>query len=115
MVNKLEVWKVSHELVLQVYKATSNFPSYEQFGLVSQLRRAAASIPANIVEGQSRQHKKEFLQFLFIARGSLSETNYFLFLSKELGYMNPNTYDEMKALCDRIGMMLNKLIASQRA
>ena len=69
----LIVWQKSHELTMEIYKLTSFFPSDEKFGLVSQMRRAAYSIPANIVEGHSRKSKKEFLQFLNIAKGSLEE------------------------------------------
>lgn len=80
MKNNLDVWKLAHELALMVYRLTDHFPRSEQFGLVSQLRRGAGSIPANIVEGQSRQHRKEFLQFLYISKGSAEEIHYHLFL-----------------------------------
>jgi len=110
MQNNLEVWKVSHELTLKVYKITDKFPKAEQFGLTNQLRRSASSMPTNIIEGQARQHPKEFIQFLYIARGSNAETNYHLFLAKELNYVTLTEYQEMLTLCDRIGMMLNKLI-----
>lgn len=82
----LKVWQKAHALVLDVYKVTKEFPKEEMFGLASQLRRSAASIPANIVEGQSRNTTKEYLQFLYNARGSIEETRYHLLLSKELDY-----------------------------
>jgi four helix bundle protein len=69
MKNKLEVWSLFHELTLQVYKVSHSFPKYEQYGLCSQMRRSSASIPTNIVEGQARNHLREFIQFLYIARG----------------------------------------------
>ena len=83
----LIVWQKSHELTMEIYKLTSFFPSDEKFGLVSQMRRAAYSIPANIVEGHSRKSKKEFLQFLNIAKGSLEELRYFIILCSDLHYI----------------------------
>lgn len=71
MESNLEVWKLSHKLTIEVYKITQVFPKAEQFGLVSQVRRSASSVPTNIIEGQARQYKKEFIQFLYIAKGSL--------------------------------------------
>jgi four helix bundle protein len=112
MKNNLDVWKLAHELALMVYRLTDHFPKSEQFGLVSQLRRGAGSIPANIVEGQSRQHRKEFLQFLYISKGSAEEIHYHLFLSKELGFIPTADYSEAEQKCIRIKMMLNKLINS---
>jgi four helix bundle protein len=112
MKNKLEVWRLSHELTLQVYKVSHLFPKFEQFGLCSQMRRSSASIPTNIVEGQARNHLKEFIQFLYIARGSQAELSYQIFLAYELNYFNENQYDEMNENCNRVGMMLNKLIGS---
>jgi four helix bundle protein len=112
MENKLEIWKKAHQLTLDVYNTTKNFPTFEQFGLTSQLRRSASSVPANIIEGQSRQYKKEFLQFLYIAKGSLSETEYHLYLSKDLNYLTQTTYNEFAHSITSIKMMLNKLISS---
>ncbi len=112
MESNLEVWKTAHQLTLSVYKLTQNFPKSEQFGLTSQVRRSAASVPTNIIEGQARQYKKEFVQFLYISKGSLEETNYHLFLSKELGYISEDDYKMLSELCTRIKMMLYKLIKS---
>lgn len=92
MENNLEVWKKAHRLTLLVYETTKSFPVNEQFGLISQLKRSASSVPANIIEGQSRQYKKEFIQFLYIAKGSLSETEYHLFLAKDLKYLTEIEY-----------------------
>ncbi|MGO4818696.1 four helix bundle protein [Flavobacterium sp. W22_SRS_FP1] len=110
MESNLEVWKTAHQLTLAVYKLTQNFPKSEQFGLTSQVRRSAASVPTNIIEGQARQYKKEFVQFLYISKGSLEETNQHLFLSKELGYISEDEYKMLSELCTRIKMMLYKLI-----
>ena len=112
MENKLEVWKKAHDLTLSIYLLTKNFPKEELFGLTSQIRRSAASVPTNIVEGQARQHAKEFKQFLYIAKGSLAETHYHLFLAKSLAYLNEETYIMMNAEIISIKMMMAKLIKS---
>jgi four helix bundle protein len=112
MQNKLEVWRLSHELTLQVYKISGKFPKHELYGLSSQMRRSAASIPTNIVEGQARNYLKEFIQFLYIARGSQAELSYQLFLAFELDYFSNDEYLVIHANCNRVGMMLNKLINS---
>jgi four helix bundle protein len=112
MKNKLEVWGISHELTLLIYKLTKDFPKSEEFGITSQLRRGVSSIPANIIEGQARQHKKEFIQFLYVSRGSAEETHYHAFLAKELGYLDEGEYEKVEGLCIRVKMMLNKLINS---
>jgi four helix bundle protein len=75
---KLTVWQRSYNLVLMIYKYSQKFPSSELYGLISQIRRASVSILANIAEGSERQHKKEFLQFLSIARGSLAEVETYM-------------------------------------
>ncbi len=110
--NNLEVWKVSHELVLLVYDVTRRFPKEETFSLTSQIRRSVASVPANIIEGQGRQYKKEFIQFLYISRGSIEETHYHLFLAKDLGYISEKEFENLATLCVRVKMMLTKLIQS---
>ena len=112
MESSLEVWKLAHQLTLEVYKITQSFPKSEQFGLMSQMRRSVSSVPTNIIEGQARQYKKEFIQFLYIAKGSLEETNYHLYLSKDLGYITEHDYVFLFELCTRIKMMLYKLIKS---
>ncbi len=111
---KLEVWKLSHQLTLAVYKISAKFPSSENFGLTSQIRRSISSVPTNIIEGQGRQYKKEFIQFLYIAKGSLEEANYQLFLAKDLNYILENEYVELYEVFTRIKMMLYKLIKSLR-
>src|SRR5438876_3731586 len=78
---KIEAWRLADDLTVSVYKRTRSFPKEEMYGLTSQLRRASYSVPANIVEGASRESKKDYLHFLYIARGSLSETQYFIHLA----------------------------------
>jgi four helix bundle protein len=87
----LIVWQKSHQFVLAVYKLTDNFPTHEAFGLTSQLRRAAVSIPANIAEGFKRRSKQEKKRFLNIAQASLEECRYYLILAKDLKYCNDET------------------------
>jgi four helix bundle protein len=78
---KIEAWRLADDLTVAIYECTRSFPKEEVYGLTSQLRRAAYSVPANIVEGASRASKKDYLHFLYIARGSLSETQYFVHLA----------------------------------
>ena len=85
----LIVWQKAHKFVLMVYKYTSNFPNSEIYGLTSQFRRAAISIPANIAEGFNKKGKADKARFLNIAQGSLEECRYYLILSDDLGYGNP--------------------------
>ena len=84
---KLNAWKESIALVVLVYDLTKQFPKSELFGLISQLRRAVISIPANVAEGAARQTRREFVQFLHIARGSLSEVDTYIEIARRLGYM----------------------------
>jgi four helix bundle protein len=85
--SKLEVWRRSHQLVLALYRCTDSFPVTERYGLSTQLRRAASSVPTNIAEGSKRATPKDYAYFLNIAEGSLSETEYLLLLSRDLGYI----------------------------
>ena len=85
---KIEAWKLADDLTVAVYERTRTFPKEEAYGLTSQLRRASYSVPANIVEGSSRESKKDYLHFLYIARGSLSEAQYFIHLAGRLGYLS---------------------------
>lgn len=109
----LRVWKLSHKLNLEIYKISSKFPSKETYGLSSQLRRAASSVSANIVEGYYRNSKKEFLQFLYIARGSAGEVTYFLIMSKDLKYIEYEKYkylrNEYEKLLASISALINSL------
>jgi four helix bundle protein len=84
---RYKAWELAHQLARSVYRTTSTFPKSEAFALTSQMRRAALSVPGNIVEGSARKHQREFLQFLYIALSSLTELTYYIELAGELGYM----------------------------
>jgi four helix bundle protein len=103
---KLDVWKKAMDLVLAVYRATSSLPMEEKFGLTSQIRRAAVSIPANIAEGAARQSPKEFAHFLSTAQGSASELETELLIAHRLGYLDVESYGEMRSTLDSIGRMI---------
>jgi len=111
---KLEVWKKAHQFVILVYRYTKSFPGNEEYGLTSQLRRAALSVSANIVEGQVNTSKKEFLNFLNMANRSLVETEYLLEVAFELEYLTKDKYDELDALRYETGILLNGLSRSVR-
>jgi len=107
----LIVWSKSHELTLEVYKLTENFPKEEMFGLKSQIRRASASIPANIAEGCGRSSNGDFARFLYNGMGSTCELEYHLLLSKDLGYIPANDHKRVDASVVEIKRMLSSLIA----
>ena len=109
---KLDVWKKSIDLVEQIYKLTQRFPKTEEFGLINQMRRSASSIPANIAEGAARQTKKEFIQFLHIAQGSLSELDTHIEVSLKLGYIKADSTEELSPGMNQIDKMLTGLIKS---
>src|SRR4030042_5784103 len=92
---KIKAWQVTDELALLIYKATKEFPKSEIWGLTSQMRRAAVSAPANIVEGSARRKRNEYLQFLYIAMSSLAELNYYIRFTRELGYLDASRYHEL--------------------
>src|SRR5436305_554337 len=106
----LEVWKFAHELTLQAYRATCAFPADERFGLTSQIRRAAASVPANIAEGCGRRGNAEFHRFLQMAMGSASELEYHLLLARDLEYFDSTTHEALHQLTTRVKKMLSSLI-----
>ena len=85
--SELKVWQKAHALVLELYRLTATFPKTEIYSLVDQIKRASYSIPANIVEGQSRNTTKEYIQFLYVSRGSCEELRYFLLLSRDLKFL----------------------------
>ena len=105
----LKVWQRSHALVLSLYPLTATLPASERFGLVSQLRRAVVSVPANIAEGSKRQGRNDFAHFLNIAEGSLAETEYLLTLVVDLGYVPQVTAAPLLADIDEIAGMLYAL------
>lgn len=109
---ELRVWQKAHALVLAVYELVAGFPRDERFRLADQLCRAAASVPANIVEGQARQTTKDYIHFLYNARGSLEETRYHLLLARDLDLVDPDRYAEMETDYEEVSRMLNGLIQS---
>ena len=106
---KLEAWKKSIEATLTVYKVTERFPKEEKFGLTSQLRRAAVSIPANIAEGAARTSGKEFCHFLSNAQGSASEAETELLIAHRLGYVQAGQYEPLRASIAEVGRMITGL------
>jgi four helix bundle protein len=98
--------------VLKIYKISKSFPKEELYGLISQIRRAAVSIPSNIVEGKARGSQKEYKRFLLISRGSLEEVKYQLLLAKDLKYIDDETYWESIELAKEVGRLLNGLLVS---
>jgi len=106
----LKIWEKSHQLTLQVYKLTRELPKSETFGIISQIQRASSSVPANIVEGFGRKGKNEFIQFLYQAKGSLVETQYFLILIKDLNYSNQANIDKIIEQYEDLAKMLNSFI-----
>jgi four helix bundle protein len=92
---KIEAWRLADDLTVALYEPTRSLPREEVYGLTSQLRRASYSVPANIVEGSSRESRKDYLHFLYIARGSLSETQYFIHLARRLGYLSAEEADKL--------------------
>ncbi|NLL15311.1 MAG: four helix bundle protein [Fibrobacter sp.] len=109
---ELTVWQKSIDLTVKVYKLTRFFPAEEKFGIISQMRRAASSIPANIAEGQARNTKGEFLQFLGIARGSVAELETFVTLSEKLEFLNQKDSEILFHDLEEINKMLHGLTKS---
>ncbi len=106
----LSVWQRAVDLVVTVYRVSKRLPKDELYGLTSQIRRAAASIPANIAEGQGRRHTGEFLHFLGVARGSLLELETHLFVSQRIGLLAEEELNEPMKLATEVGKMLGGLI-----
>ena len=107
---RLRVWQLAHELTLEIYKVTATFPSSEKYGLTAQLRRAAAAVPTNIVEGNARRHRREYIHYCLIARASIAETKYLLRLSLDLKLISLEKYESLFAGYDEAGRMLQALI-----
>ena len=108
----LVVWKKSMSLVLDVYSSTQAFPKIETYGLTSQLRRAAVSVPSNIAEGQARLSTGEFKQFLGNARGSLVEVETQILIARDLGYLEQQASERILSAAAEVGRILNGLLAS---
>ena len=106
---QLKVWQKAMELAEQCYGVTRAYPNEERFGLVSQIRRAAVSVPANIAEGQGRFHTKEFLNHLSMARGSLLEVETLLLLSERVGFLNQELLAGLLSISDEVSRMLSGL------
>jgi four helix bundle protein len=108
----LIAWQRAMDLVVAVYQATKTFPKEEVYGLTSQIRRAATSIPANIAEGQGRRSKAEFRQFLSNARGSLLELDTHLEVAVRLGYLEPGRHKELQGQLYEVARLVNGLLRS---
>jgi four helix bundle protein len=106
----LEVWQVAMDLAVTSYETTKSFPPDERFGLTTQIRRAASSIPANIAEGYGRENTGSFIQFLRIAQGSLKELETHVILATRLGYLQSLAVEPFDQRCKSVGVMLNRLI-----
>jgi four helix bundle protein len=111
-VTELDVFKMAHSLVLNIYKLTENFPQEERFGLISQMRRSAFSIPMNLIEGSNRLTTKEYRRFVGIAKGSTGEISYQILLAKDLGYISNEIYLELREKFDIVIKMLSNLAKS---
>jgi four helix bundle protein len=111
----LKVWQQAMELIPNVYESIRKLPKEENYALADQIRRAAVSIPANIAEGHGRAHRREYIQFLSIARGSLAELATLLEIAHRLGYLTSDDLDPLMHKSDNLGRPLNALIASLRA
>ena len=107
---KYTVWELDHEITLETYKLTKNFPNDENFGLTSQMRRASSSIPANIAEGCGRESDAEFKRFLIIAQSSASELEYFIILAKDLDYIMDKDFKIIHDKVNKVRRSLNNLI-----
>lgn len=111
----LKVWQKAHQLTLDVYKATTTFPKEELFGLTSQIRRSAASIPANICEGCGREGPGEMARYLSMAMGSASELEYHLLLSHELSFLSNSDYERLNVELIEVKKMLASFIRTVKS
>jgi four helix bundle protein len=109
---ELVAWQKAYGLTRAIYALTKNFPKEETYGLASQIQRAAVSVPGNIAEGYERQHRKEYVQFLYIAKGSLGEVETYLMLARDLGYIGNQNYNEIDQIREECGKVLGGLIRS---
>lgn len=100
-------WQKAHDFVVTVYKTTAEFPSFERFGLCSQFQRAAVSIAANIAEGYRKDGMADKLRFLNVSQGSLEECRYYILLSKDLSYINIETYNKLNSSIEETSRLLN--------
>jgi four helix bundle protein len=112
---RLEAWQQAHELALLAYRATDAFPRDEMFGLTSQIRRAALSIPTNIAEGSAKRGRREFRRFLDISLGSLSELSYLLLFARDRGVLTPNAWKQLTAQRETVGALTWGLYRTMRS
>lgn len=110
----LVVWQKAHELIIEIYKITKNFPKDELYALVQQIRRASVSIAANIAEGFHRKTKNDRVHFYTMALTSLEEVKYYVILSKDLEYIDTELARELYSLCNEVGRLLRGWIKSQK-
>ena len=111
----LKVWQQAMEVIPDVYESIRKLPKEENYALADQIRRAAVSIPANIAEGHARAHRKEYLQFLSIARGSLAELATLLEIAHRLGYLPVNSHEALQRSIDNLNPRLNALITTLKS
>lgn len=111
---KIKAWQLADDLAVAVYEVSKSFPREEIYGITSQMRRAAASVAANIVEGASRESAKDYAHFLQIARGSLAETQYFMHLAGRLGYLSDTQANELGEMARQVFACLHGLISAVR-
>jgi four helix bundle protein len=111
----LLMWQKGIDLVVEAYRVTAQFPKSEIYGLTSQIRRAASSIPANIAEGYGRGSRRDYAQFLFIAQGSLKEFETHIIVSEKLSYLTASQKDRLLSQTDELGRMLGSLIRKLKA
>jgi four helix bundle protein len=112
---KQKVWEKSHSLTLEIYKVTESFPREELYGLTSQMRRACASIPANIAEGSGKDGDADFARFLQISRGSASELEYHLLLAHDLGFLGNEDCQQLSKETNELKQMLTNFIKKLKA
>lgn len=109
---KLLAWQKSYQLALEIYKELKRYPKEEQFAIVSQMRRAVLSVPANMAEGYERKSRKDYVHFLRIAKGSLPELETYLLFSRDLGYLSGSRFQEIEQIRSEVGRILTGLIRS---
>lgn len=108
----IKAWQFADDLAVSVYEATKTFPRMELYGMVQQMRRCAVSVAANIAEGANRHSRKEYVQFLSIARGSLAELRYYVHLANRLGYLKQEEHRQLDQQCDEAARVLYGLMRS---
>ncbi len=111
---KLDVWQLEVDVAVEIYETTEDFPKEVKYSLADQMRRAAVSVPSNIAEGAARQTKKEFINYLHIAQGSLSELDTQLEIARRLQFLDKGNWDKLDEAMHRVDKMLTGLIRHQR-